>query len=236
MTYELQAVVAGAPLIEEMAGRFQHATTVPLNQGLALVPVSGRWLREIARPGEERPYPEFECLSRSLAGASARGTVAYIEIEEMLDRSWQAAVAWSGGELALPPQEVLPGESPPPGGGPVTEAFRLLGVASQPGQDAWVSFGLHRFSHMPQWLEVPGLIAQLPQMELVWGQPDEEWAGFDFDTDYHTWAGGHPFRLRAGAAPGGARYTVCEPPWQRAAAELDQLPGGWHLTKRGETP
>jgi hypothetical protein len=29
VSYELQAAVAGAPLIAEMAGRFQHAVVVP---------------------------------------------------------------------------------------------------------------------------------------------------------------------------------------------------------------
>lgn len=173
MSYELQAVVAGASLIQEMAGRFRHASAVPLNRGLALIPVSGRWLREVARPGEDRPYPEFEHLSRSLAevlrAASVRGPVAYVEIGEMLDRTGQAALAWSGGELALPPREVLPGQALPPGGGPVTEAFGLLGVTCGPGHDAWASFGLYRFSRTQQWLEVPELIGRLPQMELVWG-------------------------------------------------------------------
>jgi len=240
MSYELRAVVAAAPLIEEMAARLRHAVLVPLNRGLALIPVSGRWLRQVAQPGREHPYPMFECLSGPLAGflveASVRGPVAYVEIEEMMDRTWQAAVAWSGGKLVLPPQEVLPGAAKPPGGGPVTEAFGVLGVTAEPGRDAWVSFGLYRFSRMEQWLEVPGLIGRLPQMELVWGQPEEKWAGFDFDSDYQTRAGGHSFRLRAGAARGGARYTVLEPPWGRAVLELDQLPGGWHLTKRATGP
>ena len=129
-------------------------------------------------------------------------------------------------------REVLPGEAEPPGGGPVTEAFGVLGVTGEPGQDAWASFGLYRFSHMEQWLEIPGLIGRLPQLELVWGQPEEQWAGFDFGTDYQARAGGHSFRLRVGAAPGSARYSVLEPPWQRAVLELDQLPDGWHLTKR----
>ena len=234
MTYELQAVVAGAPLIEQMAGRFQHATTVPLNQGLALIPASARWLREVTGPGEGRLYPVFDCLSRPLAGflagASLRGPVAYIEIDEQQDRTWQAAIAWSGGELALSPQVLLPGEGRPPGGGPVTEAFRLLGVTGGPGQDEWVSVGLYQFTRMQQWLEVPGLIRRLPGMELVWEQPDEDWEGFDFDTDYHTRAAGHPFRLRADTTRGGARYTVTF--WQRTVLELDQLPGGWRLKKR----
>lgn len=90
MTYEPQAAVAGAPVIEEMAGRFQHATTVPLHQGLALIPASGQWLREVDRPGEGRLYPVFECLSRPLAGfpreSSAGGPVAYLEIDEQQDR------------------------------------------------------------------------------------------------------------------------------------------------------
>jgi len=68
-------------------------------------------------------------------------------------------------------REVLPGEAEPPGGGPVTEAFGVLGVTGEPGQDAWASFGLYRFSHMEQWLEIPGLIGRLPQLELVWGSP-----------------------------------------------------------------
>ncbi len=158
------------------------------------------------------PMPDFETtLLRNISGATARarrrGTLplrAPCEVlvdtfgDEQQDRTCQAAVAWSGGELALSPRALLPGEAQPRGGGPVTEAFRVLGVTGRPGQDQWVSFGLYQFNHMQQWLEVPGLIKRLPRMELVWGQPDEDWAGFNFDTDYHTRAGDHPFRLRVG--------------------------------------
>jgi hypothetical protein len=234
VTYDLRAALAGAPLIAAIAGRFQHATTVPLNQGLALIPASGPWLREVGGPGEQRPYPVFEFLTRPLAGflreASVRSPVAYIEIEEMQDRTFEAAVAWSGGELALPPQVLQPGEALPPGGGPVAEAVRRLGAIGQPGPDERASLGLYQFRHTQEWLEVPGLIRRLPEMELAWGQPGEQWAGFDFQTDYHTRAGGYPFRLRVGPAPGGARYTVTF--WQRTVLELAHLPGGWRLARR----
>ncbi len=230
MTYELSAVVAGASLIEEMTGRFQHAVQVPLGQALALIPAGGQWLGEVGWSADERQYPPFECLSGWLAEflrlASLQGPVAYVEIDEQQDRTFEAAVAWSGGELALPPQALWPGEGLPQGGGPVVEAFRVLGVTGEPGR----SLGVHPFSHTKQWLEVPGLIERLPAMELVWGQPDEEWAGFDFDTDYKIELGDHLFRLRAGAAPDGSRYTVTFS--RRVVLELDQLPGGWCLQKR----
>ena len=234
MTYDLRAAIAGAPLIAEIAGRFEHATTVPLNQGLALIPVGGPWLREVSWPGEQHPYPVFEFLSRPLAGilreASVRGPVAYFEIEEMQDRTFEATVAWSGGELALPPRVLQPGEALPPGGGPVAEAVRRLGATGEPGRDERASLGLYQFSHTQEWLEVPGLIRRLPEMELAWGQPGEQWVGFDFETDYQTRAGGYPFRLRVGPVPGGARYTVTFS--QRTVLELAQLPGGWRLARR----
>ena len=235
MTYDLRAAIAGAPLIAEIAGRFQHATTVPLNQGLALIPASGPWLREVTGPGGEQcPYPVFEFLGRSLAGflreASGRGPVAYLEIEEMQDRTFEAAVVWSGGELAVPPQVLQPGEALPPGGGPVAEAVRRLGATGEPGRDERACLGLYRFSHTQEWLEVPGLIQRLPEMELAWGQPGEQWVGFDFETDYQTRVGGYSFRLRVGSAPGGVRYTVTF--WQRTVLELAQLLGGWRLTQR----
>lgn len=77
VSYELQAAVAGAPLIAEVAGLFQHAAVVPLNRGLALIPASGPWLAEITGAGEEHPYPVFERLTGPLEGllreASVRG-------------------------------------------------------------------------------------------------------------------------------------------------------------------
>jgi hypothetical protein len=66
-------------------------------------------------------------------------------------------------------------------------------------------------------------------MDLVWGQPDEAWASFDFDADYKLELGDHLFRLRVASAPDGSRCTVTFS--RRIVLELEQLPGGWFLQK-----
>ena len=66
----------------------------------------------------------------------------------------------------------------------MAEAVRRLGATGEPGRDERASLGLYQFSHTQEWLEVPGLIQRLPEMELVWGQPGEQWVGFDFETHY----------------------------------------------------
>jgi hypothetical protein len=230
MTYDLSAVVAGASLIKEMTGCFQHAAQVPLGEGLALIPAGGRWLDEIGWSVDERQYPPFEYLTGWLADflrlASLRGPVAYLEIDEQQDRTFEAAVAWSGGELALRPRVVWPGDRQSAGGGPVAEAFRILGMSAEPGR----ILGVQPFRHTTQWLEVPGLVQRLAELDLVWRQPEEALAGFDFDTDYKTEAGGHLFGLRAVAAPDGPCCTVTF--WGRTVLQLERLPGGWCLQRR----
>src|ERR1700693_1602480 len=86
--YELQAVVAGRLLIEELAGRFKHAVAVPLEHGLALIPASGGWIQEVGgrESSPPRPFPEFETLTAPvaflLAASSIKAPVAYIEYFE----------------------------------------------------------------------------------------------------------------------------------------------------------
>src|SRR5207237_10868762 len=48
VSYELRALVAASPVASRLAARLPGSVAVPISQGLALVPMAGPWLSELA--------------------------------------------------------------------------------------------------------------------------------------------------------------------------------------------
>lgn len=151
-------MIAGRALIGELAGRFKLAVQVPLVQGLALIPATSEWLEEVGRGevAQSRPFVEFETLTSSLAetlaAASARGPVAYVEYFEFGNDSGEVAAGWAGGRLILPPTELPPGAVHGPEGGPILIALKVLGAEVDPHRDSIDSFGLTQFHKTSEWI------------------------------------------------------------------------------------
>jgi hypothetical protein len=161
MGYDLQAVIAGGALIDELAGRFKLAVQVPLVQGLALIPATSEWIGEVGKGelAQLRPFVEFETLTSPVAqllvAASSSGPVAYIEYFEFGNDSGEVAAVWSSGRLILPPTELSPGAVHGPGGGPILMALKMLGAEVDPHRDAIDSFGLTQFHKTSEWTQRP---------------------------------------------------------------------------------
>lgn len=150
MSYDLQAAAARPAVIAAVRARLAGSRAVELPHGLAMIPMT------VSLSPTGTAVPPFEALGSALAdlfeSASGAGPVAYFEIDEQLDMTWQAAMVWSAGKVIMPARVVRPGEARPSDGGPVFEAFRRLGAAVEPAGADFDVFGLYRFKHTHQWL------------------------------------------------------------------------------------
>lgn len=125
MAYTLEAFLAGGALATDLAARL-GAVAVPLDQGIALVPVP-------------EPVPDADQLA---AGLSAGGAIAYVEAEYFGGVGEQHAVLWRGGEATD-----LDGDPEP-----VNAALRALGVHRAGGDDEFDTVGLGRHRATADWL------------------------------------------------------------------------------------
>lgn len=147
MSYEFHGAVAATALADRIA-RERLLRFVELPHALAVLLVDETW-----QPGPA--LSDFEHLTQAGAGALAAlslgGPIAYVEIDEQSDLTWQGAVGWSGGRIALPASISRPGEARRPDGGPVAAAFAFLGAAIDPSTWDFGDAGLYRFRHMNGW-------------------------------------------------------------------------------------
>jgi hypothetical protein len=114
--YQLQAVLAAADLLTARAADLPEAAVVPLDHGMALVPMTER-LADALDSGAPDPGTEslrFVWLpngfDRVLADWSAAGPVAYVEADYFGGVGSQRAVVWLRGEVVLGPLGVAPGQ------------------------------------------------------------------------------------------------------------------------------
>ena len=143
-------------MIQGIASRIIQPPVVSIAQGFAMLLMAPRWMLEVGSPDKTQAFPPLEHLTAPIAELfrqySKTGPIVYIEIDEQLGLTWQAAVGWSAARLALPLSVLNPGEGRPPGGGPVVEAFAFLGAEVDPDHSDFGDFGLYRFKHMNQWI------------------------------------------------------------------------------------
>src|SRR5207248_1062566 len=101
VSYELRALVAASPVASRLAARLPGSVAVPISQGLALVPMAGPWLSELANSPPVFDELDDPQLSREVVAlvedVSRLGPIAYISIDEQSDMTWQGAAAWSEG-------------------------------------------------------------------------------------------------------------------------------------------
>jgi hypothetical protein len=124
VAYELNAVIARADVLDG-AGR----PTAPLAQGYALLAKT------------------VGVTEADLAEWSRKGPVARVEAEIFGGTGTQWAAVWDAGELVLGPLALDEGELFPPGGSPIAQALRRIGVQRTTGDEfEAVGLGRHRFT------------------------------------------------------------------------------------------
>jgi hypothetical protein len=155
--YQLQAVLAAADLLTARAADLPEAAVVPLDHGMALVPMTER-LADALDSGAPDPGTEslrFVWLpngfDRVLADWSAAGPVAYVEADYFGGVGSQRAVVWLRGEVVLGPLGVAPGQPHGPPGSPISRSLARLGVACDGALDEFDTVGLRRHRETGDW-------------------------------------------------------------------------------------
>lgn len=140
----LSALVAGVPQarIVSLAGG-SDMLVLPvdddLHDAMHAAYGTGEWLEHAAR------------LSTSDVATAARASkgsaIAYLETDYSGGAGMQCAAVWHDGELSMKPAAMSQSEmqNRAPQFWPVNAALRSLGVAAQPGEDEFTTFGLARF-------------------------------------------------------------------------------------------
>ena len=157
MTYELCGMVARPTVLEPAVRGLTAARVVPLDQGLALVPVTPELARRAA--AIERPLPPESGFWRLTPGVvallergSLGGPIAYLEAEYRGRWGRQTAAVWDCGVITLGPR-ILGVREPFPatGGGPVGAALRGVGAVACGRRDEFVALGLGRYRSTGGW-------------------------------------------------------------------------------------
>ncbi|WP_194917776.1 hypothetical protein [Catenulispora rubra] len=134
--YRLQAVIAAEPVLRTLADGVEHVLLAPLDQGLALLPITDA----VAGSG------------LLLGDWSMQGAVAYVEADYWGGAGTQSAQVWSGGHMVFGPLSSVEGEPFPPEGSPISQALRLLGAGKGDFYDEFDAVGLGRHRDTDRWL------------------------------------------------------------------------------------
>lgn len=151
MSYDIKAFVGKEALLIKHTLGFTHARVIPLAQEIALVPLTGPFLQEVALKVKEIPATSlhgFESLSPSLTvwaeQVSRGGTVGYIEAEFFGGMGTQWGIAWAGGTVVAGPySEDLDA---------INKVLCLLGVKTTGNADEFDTVGLGRCRNTSAWV------------------------------------------------------------------------------------
>lgn len=152
--YELEAVIARAPVLRALNGR---AKIVQLDQGWSMLPMTRTVIEAMAVDGGAeldgfRVAPAG--FGSVLAACSVHGPLAYVEADFFGGVGSQAAQVWDGGKSVLGPLLMDDADEPPPGGSPISRALRHLGVVAA-GSDEFEAVGLGRQRETDDWVDPP---------------------------------------------------------------------------------
>ncbi|MFF7972244.1 hypothetical protein [Streptomyces sp. NPDC007905] len=155
MSYELCGVIAAGSVLSTVTDELTGARSVPLRQGLALLPMTDDLFDSVTNGDSARP---LGC--RSLPGGfdgrlatwSALGPIAFVEAEYFGGAGEQQAAVWADRSLVLGPLRVAEAEPFARAGSPISQALRRLGAVARAGQDEFSAVGLGRNRHTARWL------------------------------------------------------------------------------------
>ncbi|MFD9126338.1 hypothetical protein [Kitasatospora sp. NPDC059571] len=156
MSYELNALVATAELLDVVAAEVPAARVARLAQGLALIPVTDRLHAVLDVPGD-RTEPGFSrfpaSLGRRLEAWSQAGPIAYVEADFFGGAGTQRAAVWLHGRLDLGPLHIADQQPRATAGTPISQVLRRLGATVDAGRfDEFDAVGLGRHRHSADWI------------------------------------------------------------------------------------
>ncbi|GAA5002189.1 hypothetical protein [Kitasatospora paranensis] len=156
MSYELNALVAAAELLDVVAAEVPVARVARLTQGLGLIPVTDHLHRVLDVPGD-RTEPGFSrfpaSLGRRLEAWSQAGPIGYVEADFFGGSGTQHAAVWLHGRLDLGPLHIVEQEPRPADGTPISQVLRRLGAVVEDGRfDEFDAVGLGRHRQSADWL------------------------------------------------------------------------------------
>jgi hypothetical protein len=152
MTYVLRGLLAEDGHARSVATQFVGTRSVPLAQGLALIPLPDATLVACRLMEPDSKYEAFYMLGGEplpapladlLRDVSADGVVAYVEAEYFGGLGGQASVVFDRGSLVFGPVQE----------GGINQALRYFGVTVEPAAlDEFDSVGLGRHRGINDWL------------------------------------------------------------------------------------
>ncbi|OXM44337.1 hypothetical protein CFP71_40455 [Amycolatopsis thailandensis] len=158
MGFNLQAVVATQVVLSKLAGNTDAAHVVPLGQQLSLLPMTDELFDAVTDADAPRLGGFWKMpagFDRRLADCSASGPVAYLEAEYFGGVGTQSAQVWDKGRVVLGPLHLEENQPTPPGGSPISQALRLLGVGKGDHHDEFEAIGLGRHRDTDGWIDLP---------------------------------------------------------------------------------
>ncbi|MFO0890363.1 MAG: hypothetical protein U0790_14620 [Isosphaeraceae bacterium] len=178
MAHGVEALIASEKPLRNGLSGLRRAEVIPLQQGLALVPVTDAFYDQVAsqiplagasRIGELwKLSPNLVELARRI---SVSTPVAYVETDYSGGVGTQAAVVWHHGRISLCPLKIDEGVRLEAGnikrafralpvklrqGRPINQAIRDLGVRTWWLLDEFDAIGLGRYRSNEDWIEAAG--------------------------------------------------------------------------------
>lgn len=155
MSYELRALIGAVDLLKVVAAEVPVARVAPLEQGLALIPMTDRLFDTLnaAGGGTEPGFAFFPGgFGLRLGAWSQAGPIAYVEADYFGGRGFQRAAVWIDGKIEFGPLSSEPGVRAPGAGTPISQALRRMGAQNPYGHDEFEAVGLGRHRHLEDWL------------------------------------------------------------------------------------
>jgi hypothetical protein len=154
MTYILEAIIGSEPALRKVILEQPNAVLVPLKQGVALVPMTDKFLSAVTDGTSDRSLGFWKLpggFEPLLADWSEDGPVGYVEAEFYGGYGGQRAALWVDGKLALGPLADGDGARSAADGSPISQILRRLGVVKDNFYDEFDAVGLGRHRHTGEW-------------------------------------------------------------------------------------
>lgn len=166
MGHEVQAVIAPAPALRGFAHQYGLDRPCPLAVGWALLPMTDETLDQLFPQGTGSPVPEgFVQLGPRLTDLLRQafpGGAVYFETGYFGGSGGQCAMAVREGRVVCGPSCSRSGE--------INAALHVLGIASEPGRDAFDTLGLGRHRFTRDWAEAAAAVGAGAAFTLHWSR------------------------------------------------------------------